>query len=335
MADSAEKSVCVIIAAKNASDTIGLAIASALREPEVAEVVVIDDGSNDGTAAVAAKADDGSGRLLIHEFEKNRGPAAARNHAIEISKAPLIGILDADDFFFPGRFSSLLARDDWDFVADNIAFVTADTVPDAHARLDHFDARPRFLNLVAFVEGNISKRGVRRGEIGFLKPLMRRSFLDAHGLRYNEALRLGEDYDLYVRALAKAARYKIIHSCGYGAVVRGNSLSGSHRTEDLRRLYEADRAILAKGGLSPADAAMIRRHERHIRDRYELRHFLDVKSQSGMAAAATYALRHPLAVPAIVGGILADKTERFRRGGAPIAHSGANGLRYLLQAAPE
>jgi len=334
--DSAENSVCVIIAAKNAGDTIGLAIASALREPEVAEVVVIDDGSTDGTAAVAAKADDGSGRLTIGEFEKNRGPAAARNHAIEISKAPLIAILDADDFFFPGRFRSLLTGDDWDFVADNIAFVTADTVPEAHSRLDHFDAKPRFLDLVAFVEGNISKRGVRRGEIGFLKPLMRRSFLDAHGLRYNEALRLGEDYDLYVRALAKAARYKIIHSCGYGAVVRGDSLSGRHKTEDLRRLYEADRAILAKGGLSPKDAEAIRRHERHIRERYELRHFLDVKSQSGLVAAAGYALRHPFAIPAIAGGILADKTERFRKGGsAPIAHSGANGLRYLLQAVPK
>ncbi len=336
MTDSAENSVCVIIAAKNASDTIGLAVASALREPEVAEVVVIDDGSTDGTAAAAASADDGSGRLTIREFEKNRGPAAARNHAIEISKAPLIGILDADDFFFPGRFASLLAADDWDFVADNIAFVNADTVPDAHARLDHFDAKPRFLDLVAFVEGNISKRGVRRGEIGFLKPLMRRSFLDAHGLRYNEALRLGEDYDLYVRALARRARYKIIHSCGYGAVVRSDSLSGRHRTEDLRRLYEADQAVLAKGGLSSAGAAAIRRHERHIRDRYELRHFLDIKSQSGLLSAAGYALAHPLAVPAIAGGILADKTERFRKGGgAPIAHSGANGLRYLLQAAPE
>ena len=58
--------------------------------------------------------------------------------------------------------------------------------------------------------------------------------------------------------------------------------------------------------------------------------------QSGLGAAASYALRHPFAVPAIAGGILADKTERFRKGGgAPIAHSGANGLRYLLQAAPE
>ncbi|WFU12455.1 glycosyltransferase family 2 protein (plasmid) [Rhizobium sp. CB3090] len=336
MTDSAENNVCVIVAAKNASDTIGLAVASALREPEVAEVVVIDDGSTDGTAASASLADDGSGRLVIHEFEKNRGPAAARNHAIAVSRAPLISILDADDFFFPGRFRPLLASDDWDFIADNIAFVNADTVPDAVTMLDHFDPKPRFLDLIAFVEGNISKRGVRRGEIGFLKPLMRRSFLDAHGLRYNEALRLGEDYDLYARALAKAARYKVIHSCGYGAIVRSNSLSGRHRTEDLYRLCEADRAILAGGGLSSADAAAIRRHERHVRSRYELRRFLDIKGQSGLAAAASYALGNPAAIPAIAGGILADKTERFRKSGdAPIAHSGTNGLRYLLQAAPE
>ncbi|AVA25218.1 glycosyltransferase family 2 protein [Rhizobium sp. NXC24] len=336
MTDSADKNVCVIIAAKNASDTIGLAVASALREPEVAEVVVIDDGSIDGTAASAGLADDGSGRLIIHVFEKNRGPAAARNHAIKVSRAPLISILDADDFFFPGRFKPLLASNDWDFVADNIAFVNADTVPDAITMLDHFDPKPRFLDLVAFVEGNISKRGVRRGEIGFLKPLMRRTFLDEHDLRYNEALRLGEDYDLYVRALAKAARYKVIHSCGYGAVVRSNSLSGQHRTEDLHRLYQADRAILAAGGLSPADAAAIRRHEEHVRSRYELRRFLDIKGQSGLAAAASYALAKPAAIPAIAGGIFADKTERFRKGGGvPIAHSGTNGLRYLLQAAPE
>lgn len=334
--DRATNSICVIIAAKNASDTIGLAVASALREPEVSEVVVIDDGSIDGTAASAGLADDGSGRLIIKEFEHNRGPAAARNHAIEISSAPLISILDADDFFFPERFKPLLQDDDWDFVADNIAFVDADTVSSAFSKLDRFSPQPVFLDLVAFVEGNISKRGVRRGEIGFLKPLMRRSFLDKHGLRYNETLRLGEDYDLYVRALVEGARYKIIHSCGYGAVVRSNSLSGRHRTEDLRRLYEADRAILKTPGLAQANAASIRRHEQHVRGRYELRRFLDIKAQSGLVAAATYALSQPTAIPAIAGGIFADKTERFRNGGgALVAHSGPNGLRYLLQAIPE
>ena len=58
------------------------AIRSALRENRVAEVVVVDDGSTDGTAAASRAADDGSGRLRVLSLETNRGPAFARNHAI-------------------------------------------------------------------------------------------------------------------------------------------------------------------------------------------------------------------------------------------------------------
>ena len=325
--------VCVIIAAKNAAATIGRAIISALAEPETAEVIVVDDGSSDCTADVSRAAGDGSGRLTVARFEVNQGPAAARNHAIAISKAPVLAILDADDFFFPGRLSQLLAQTDWDFVADNIAFVDEETAREAHLRLESFAAAPRILTLGEFIEGNISKRGVRRGEIGFLKPLMRREFLDTHRLRYQESLRLGEDYDLYARALTKGARYKIIHSVGYGAVVRGDSLSGSHRTIDLKRLYEADRAILAKADLPPQARALIAQHEQHIRGRYELREFLDIKRQSGAKAALLHALGRPAAIGAIASGIFADKTERFRQkpDAAPVALGGSGGLRYLLQ----
>ena len=325
--------ICVIIAAKNAAGTIGRAIASALAEPETAEVVVVDDGSSDGTADVSRNADDGTSRLTVVSFDINRGPAAARNHAISISRAPVLAILDADDFFFPGRLKNLLAVSDWDFVADNIAFVDEENAANAYAALDVFPPAPRNLDLNQFIEGNISRRGVRRGEIGFLKPLMKRAFLNQHELRYQESLRLGEDYDLYARALTRGARYKIIHSCGYGAVVRGNSLSGSHRTLDLKRLYEADRAILNDPGLSSEARALISRHERHIRGRYELREFLDIKRQSGAKAALAYALTHPAAVPAIATGIFADKTDRFRHKpeSAPVALGGSGALRYLLQ----
>ncbi|MCZ4089117.1 glycosyltransferase family 2 protein [Sinorhizobium psoraleae] len=333
MTAAAPTNVCIIIAAKNAADTITRAIASALAEPEAAEVVIIDDGSTDDTARTARAADDGSGRLKVVRFEENRGPAAARNHAISISQSPVLGVLDADDFFFPGRLRQLLLEDDWDFIADNIAFIDASQADTAHGRIGRFTPRPRLLDLIGFVEGNISRRGVRRGEIGFLKPLMRRSFLDEHRLRYKEDLRLGEDYDLYARALAKGARYKIIHSCGYAAVVRGNSLSGSHRTDDLKRLYEADRAILTESPLSADAATAIRRHERHIRDRYELRHFLDLKNQAGYLRAIGYGFKNPGALPAIVGGILADKTERFRprQSSAPVALGGSGAIRYLLE----
>ncbi len=325
--------ICVIIAAKNAADTIEMAVRSALREPEVSEVVVVDDGSSDSTAEAARRGDDASGRLTIASFEKNRGPSAARNHAIDISSAPLIAILDADDFFFAGRFGRMLAHDDWDFVADNIAFVDAETVAQAPQKLDQFADNPLFLDLETFVDGNISKAGVRRGEIGFLKPVMRRSFLDKHALRYREDMRLGEDYDLYIRALAHGARYKVIHSCGYGAVVRGNSLSGSHRTEDLKRLYEADRNLLkAFVDLKPSAADAVRRHEHHVRGKYELRHFLDLKKQSGAAAAIAYVATHPLAFPAIASGILSDKTERWRNPAGVAVTATGDRLRYLLDA---
>lgn len=323
-------SVCVIIAAKNASGTIARAIHSALREDLVAEVVVIDDGSTDDTAATSRTADDGSGRLRVLSLKTNNGPAFARNHAIAHSSAPLIAILDADDFYLAGRFDRLLAENDWDFVADNIVFIDGRGKV-VEPEVPEFEAAPRLLDLRGFIEGNISKRGASRGEIGFLKPVMRRSFLDAHGLRYKEELRLGEDYDLYARALLNGARYKIVHGCGYGAVVRPDSLSGRHRTLDLKRLYEADQAILATPGLPRESAAALRRHERHIRGRYELRRFLDIKAEAGLRQAGLYALSNLSAVPAIASGLATDKLAAFMARRKPDTAEPA-ALRYLLPA---
>ncbi len=308
----ASSTVCVIIAARNAEATIGRAIHSALREKRVGEVVVVDDGSHDATLRNASGADDGSGRLRLIGLGSNHGPAFARNRAIAASRAPLIAILDADDFFLRGRFEDLLDGEDWDFVADNIVFIDERRAAHAEPVVPQFESAPRFLDMAGFVDGNISRRGASRGEIGFLKPVMRRAFLDRHGLRYNEALRLGEDYDLYARALANGARYKIVHGCGYGAVVRANSLSGRHRTEDLKRLHEADRAMLA-AGVVPAEAgAALRRHERHVRGRYELRRFLDRKAENGLLRAGLGALSRPSALRAIVSGIAGDKLEALR-----------------------
>lgn len=333
MTTTASTNVCIIIAAKNAADTITRAITSALAEPEAAEVVIVDDGSTDDTAAVARAADDGTGRLNVIRFEVNCGPSAARNHAISISRSPLLAVLDADDFFLPGRLRQLLSEDGWDLIADNIAFVDAAQEASAYAKFKQYAPSPRFIDFEGFVEGNISRRGVLRGEVGFLKPLMRRAFLDEHRIRYNEGLRLGEDYDLYARALARHARYKIIKTCGYAAVVRGNSLSSNHHTIDLKRLYEADRALLAEARLDSDAEAALRRHERHVRHRYELRHFLDLKNQQGLGSAVGYALNNPGALPAIATGIIADKTERFRRSRlpAPVALGGTGQVRYLLE----
>ena len=96
---------------------------SALDQQEVHDVIVVDDASTDETANSARSVDDGTGRLRVTRLEANGGPSVARNHAVALSGAPLIAILDADDFYLPGRFRPLLAQPDWDFIADNVAFV--------------------------------------------------------------------------------------------------------------------------------------------------------------------------------------------------------------------
>jgi succinoglycan biosynthesis protein ExoU len=304
--------VSVIIAARNAAGTISWAIQSALREPEVVEVLVVDDASTDGTASAAQAADDRSGRLSIHRLPKNSGPAAARNLAIRQSSAPFIGILDADDSYLKGRFANLLGDLEWDLAADNVMFVEERA---ARRMLDvsppFFASRPRYLALEEFVDGNISKRGRHRGELGFLKPVIRRSFLERHGLEYDSQLRLGEDFELYARAMISGARFKVSRTCGYAATVRPDSLSGKHRTEDLERLADADRALLALPGLQPAGRAALKRHETHMRNRYRLRRFLDRKADEGLASALAYAVSNgpwPIAV-----GVATDKTNALAR----------------------
>ena len=309
--------VCVIIAARNAARTIPVAIASALREREVAEVVVVDDASTDNTRDVALATDDGSGRLSVIRLDVNRGPSFARNVAIQASRSPFISILDADDFFLEGRFRRLFAGADWDFAADNIMLIRDDAANDLErVAAPSFAADPEFLDFERFIEGNISRRRVLRGELGFLKPVISRAFLERHGLSYDENLRLGEDYELYARAVACGARFKIIKSCGYGALVRADSLSGRHKTQDLKRLADADLALLKIRDLPERSKAALRRHERHVRDKYRLRNFLDVKAERGLASAAASAFASQSNLIPIVRGVAADKLEAlFRRTG--------------------
>ena len=304
--------VAVIVPAFNASGTVAEAVSSALRQPEVAEVVVVDDASSDGTAEAAQAADDGSGRLLVHRLPENGGPSRARNVAISLSSSPLIAILDSDDRFAANRFTRLLVEPDWDILADNIVFVQTAEAAAERASVAPDDAgQCETLDFVAFVNGNISRRDARRREFGFLHPVMRRAFLEAHAITYNEGMRLGEDYDLYARALLAGARFKLSDMVGYVALERGNSLSGTHRTRDLAALLASDVRLLA-AALTPTQRAAVEAHRRSIAARHDLRRFLDDKRDRGMLAAAIAVAGRPATAPAVVSGVVQDKLAAAR-----------------------
>jgi succinoglycan biosynthesis protein ExoU len=320
--------VSVIITARNAAATIGDAVVSALDQAEVSEVVVVDDASTDETGDAARDAARTDPRLILLRQATNLGPSAARNLAIARSNAPCIAILDADDYFMPGRFTPLFAETGWDLIADNIVFVP-DTYPGRidPDRLPCDPGRSTELDLAAFVRGNTARNGLQRGELGFLKPVIRRSILPASGAIYDPALWLGEDYELYVRLLLAGARFRLSHRIGYAARVREGSLSGQHRTGDLHALLEATARHATTD--DPDAAAAIRQHRRQLRGRYLLRAFLDLKSARGFGPALAFALTPPTNLPPIARGILADKLAAKRPRAAVSA-----GLRTLLPLQP-
>ncbi|WP_404338479.1 glycosyltransferase family 2 protein [Sphingomonas sp. MMS12-HWE2-04] len=297
--------VCVIIPAYNAGATIARAVASALAEPEVAEVFVVDDASGDDTVARARGADDGSDRLRVIALAANGGPSPARNAAIDASVSPFLAILDADDYLLPGRFARLLARSDWDLIADNILFVLEGS-EDSAAPPSGGD-RHRTLTLGEFVERNISRPGRPRAELGFLKPLIRRVMLDTLGLRYQEDIRLGEDYLLYAEALARGARFELAEACGYVAIERAGSLSGRHSTDDLARLLAADRRLAARPGITPGDRKILASHVAALDIKHAHRRFLDDKRDDGLVRALIPLLGHPVRLAEVAGAIIRDK----------------------------
>jgi cellulose synthase/poly-beta-1,6-N-acetylglucosamine synthase-like glycosyltransferase len=100
-----QPTVSAIIPAYNAVRTISGAIESCLSQtyPPI-EILVVDDGSVDGTAELAA----GFGTHVRVERKPNGGPASARNHAARLARGDWLGFLDADDRWLPSKLEKQL-----------------------------------------------------------------------------------------------------------------------------------------------------------------------------------------------------------------------------------
>jgi succinoglycan biosynthesis protein ExoU len=305
---NARREVAVIIAAWRASATIGRAVVSALGQCETAEVVVVDDCSGDEgvTIAAAQAADDGTGRLKVIALDRNSGPSRARNVAIAASRAPWVAILDSDDFLEPGRLAALLAlaHEGYDLIADDL-MQTPDGRPVSEGRPLWFreDRTPIDVNFSLFVGSNIPRANRHRRELGFVKPLMRRAFLERCRLSYNEAMRLGEDYDLYARALSLGGRMRLVPFAGYVSTMRSNSLSAVHSRADLCELEAADDRLLGSDNLVNAEKWLVRQHRFSTRSKIVWIDFMEALKAGKPFRALSIMLRDPRQAPHVLRGL--------------------------------
>jgi glycosyltransferase involved in cell wall biosynthesis/GT2 family glycosyltransferase len=186
--------VSVVLAARDAEGTVAEAVGSVMRQTiEDLELVVVDDGSVDGTGDVLAAI--GDERIRVLRNETPLGLAGALNVGLDVARGTYVARMDADDVALPhwlervvGRIRSL----------PSAAVVGAGTI-DLHSggtlgSVHRMPVGPRAIRWAALFSSP------------FFHPtvVVDRAVLERHGLRYDTSFDESEDYDLWARILALA-----------------------------------------------------------------------------------------------------------------------------------
>jgi hypothetical protein len=198
------------------------------------EVLIVDDASTDDSARIAARFVRHDPRVRLLRQPVNRGQAAARNLALSQARGVWIAPVDADDEIRPDRLRRLVDAGESeraDLIADGILF-EGERQLGVPAELMNW-SEPDHDGLQRLSAAMLIRSGIGGGcrSLGYLKPLMRRRFLDDRGLRYAEDLRFAEDFNLYARALFRGARFVLFPESHY---VYWQTPESASRTSILR-----------------------------------------------------------------------------------------------------
>jgi glycosyltransferase involved in cell wall biosynthesis len=187
--------VSVVIPTYNRADVLPRAVQSVLNQTiRDLELIVVDDGSSDGTEKVILDFREHDGRIRSIRHEKNRGGNTARNTGLQNARGRYIAFLDSDDEWFPENLEKQL----------HIFETTACSNPGLV-----------YGGVVIFRNGRIRKttRPKFRGRV--LKPLLQYCFLEGGsnnlilrevfdacgGFDESDALRKGgnQEYEMWIR----------------------------------------------------------------------------------------------------------------------------------------
>jgi glycosyltransferase involved in cell wall biosynthesis len=211
------------------------------------QVIVVDDGSPDGPA-IASAVEPYKDRLTLLRQE-NLGAGAARNRGLRQASADLIAFLDADDLWSPElleRQVHALRQD------DGLALVYANgcLIGDGPLRgLLFMDTAP------STGEPTLEALLSQRCTVLTSSVVVERTALFAAGL-FDETLRRGQDFDMWVRLAAAGARFSYTTDPLVYRRIHAMNLSGDRLTELERAAAVLDR-LRTKVTLSPDLARVV------------------------------------------------------------------------------
>ena len=236
--------------AYNAERTLASAAASVLNQTmDDLELIIVDDGSTDGTRRVAEAIEDPRVRLVSQE---NAGAAAARNAGIRQARGGWVAFLDADDFWLPHKLVrqlETLTRTGHDAAQASVIFVD-DSLQPLEARLCRPSRDPlmdflRFRNMPAVMETLIVSTSLLEAIGGFARDLV-----------------ILEDWDIMIRLARAGGVASMMEPLALYRVHAGN------RSRDTSMHVEPGHIVLGRLFDDPTLPERVRRREREIYARF-------------------------------------------------------------------
>jgi glycosyltransferase involved in cell wall biosynthesis len=237
--------VTVLIPTYNCAKYLPQAVESALKQSyQDFEVLVIDDGSTDDTAAIVRGLTARHPEKVRYIHQENAGLAEARNAGIKAAQGELIALLDADDMWLPERLQK------------GVAAIEADpSIGLVHANITRISESGDILDTPARVEGTFKGNMflpifLRQVHISCPTVMFRKACCEKVGYFDSYLTRLGcEDRDLWLRI---AQNYKVVYVPEVLAYYRVSSQSMSQNLDKMTkaRLYVVDKYFPQSSGHS-------------------------------------------------------------------------------------
>jgi len=290
--------VSIVIPAYNMENYIERAISSALGQSLAnLEVLVVDDASQDATAAIVERLAAADARVRLIRLAVNGGLSVARNAAIDEARGEWIAILDADDWYAPERLEKLLElgrAGDADLVADNLSYVMEGYLAPWQTLFPRRGPSTFTLTVEDIVRG--SGAGYPKTVVS-IKPMFRRAFLERHGIRYRDVMRAGEDGDILLRCLSRTPKVAMLREPLYHYLVRRSSLSHTMADDRIQMIKRYNEELIELYREAPQAQLWLRRRGDRIERYLRMKEILGSLSGLRLGRALAALARDPGILP--------------------------------------
>ncbi|MDR1884874.1 MAG: glycosyltransferase [Synergistaceae bacterium] len=230
--------ISVIIPAYNAAENVAGALGSIMdQDYDHIEVILVDDGSTDGTVASSMGILDAGGRAYrIIEHRENRGVSCARNTGLRAARGEYVVFMDADDRA-DGDFISALHG----VISEGEGEIALCGFRDRYASGEE-RARPVVEGpSVAYSAEDMAVMLILgRVATGIWRMMFRRDFLTANGLLFEEGCFAGEDVEFAAKAFSCCRSAAFSPKCPYIYMIHDGmgSIANSATREQRLARYE-------------------------------------------------------------------------------------------------